>query len=60
MHQITTGAMSPDGLHDCVFLWLWCRDGRPYAKYLPEGAPENMPMVLTLLQIWIGKRLKAQ
>ncbi len=53
MHQITTGAMSPDGLHDCAFLWLWCRDGRPYAKYLPEGASEHMPMVLTLLR-WDG------
>ncbi len=52
MHQIETGLRSPDN-KDCVFLWLYCRDGKPYAKYLPEGAPRTMPMVLTMLR-WDG------
>lgn len=53
MHQIETGTLSPDGKHDCVFLWLYCRDGRPYTKYRPAGADEAMPMVFALLR-WDG------
>lgn len=53
MHQIETGTRSPDELHDCSFLWLFCRDGQPYPKYLPAGAPETMPMVFALLR-WDG------
>jgi len=52
IRQIETGKMSPEG-RDCAFLWLYCRDGRPYEKYLPAGAPRVMPMVLTLLR-WDG------
>lgn len=52
MHQIETGQMSPHQ-KDCAFLWLWCRDGKSYAKYLPEGAPKTMPMVFALLR-WDG------
>lgn len=52
MHQIETGLLSPSQ-KDCVFLWLYCRDGKAYAKYLPEGAPKTMPMVFALLR-WDG------
>lgn len=50
--QIKTGTRSPQG-KDCVFLWLYCRDGLPYAKYQAPGAPAKMPMVLALLR-WDG------
>lgn len=52
MHQIETGQLSPNQ-QDCAFLWLWCRDGVPYAKYLPDGAPATMPMVFAMLR-WDG------
>lgn len=52
MHQIETGTMSPIQ-QDCVFLWLWTRNGKPYNKYLPDGAPETMPMVFAILR-WDG------
>ncbi|MBK3780177.1 NUDIX domain-containing protein [Paraburkholderia aspalathi] len=45
--------MSPKQM-DCAFLWLYCMDGKPYAKYLAEGAPREMPMVLSLLR-WDGR-----
>ena len=44
--------MSPTN-NDCVFLWLYCLDGMPYAKYLPEGASATMPMVLVEMR-WDG------
>lgn len=44
--------MSPTN-NDCVFLWGYCLDGKPYEKYLPEGAPETMPMILVELR-WDG------
>lgn len=50
--QIETGHMSPKQL-DCAFLWLYCMDGRPYKKYLGDGVPSNMPMILALLR-WDG------
>ena len=53
IRQIDTGLMSPKGM-DCVFLWLYCMDGKPYAKYLEDGAPTLMPMVLALLR-WDGR-----
>jgi ADP-ribose pyrophosphatase YjhB (NUDIX family) len=53
IRQIETGLMSPKQM-DCAFLWLYCMDGVPYAKYLPEGAPFDMPMVLMLLR-WDGR-----
>jgi ADP-ribose pyrophosphatase YjhB (NUDIX family) len=49
IQQVTTGEMSPTQ-DDCVFLWLYCLDGKPYAKYLPAGAPLEMPMVLVMLR----------
>lgn len=52
MHQIDTGLRSPHQ-KDGVFLWLYCLDGKPYAKYLPQGAPATMPMVLAMLR-WDG------
>jgi ADP-ribose pyrophosphatase YjhB (NUDIX family) len=53
IRQIETGLMSPKQM-DCVFLWLYCMDGKPYAKYLAEDAPRFMPMVLALLR-WDGR-----
>jgi len=52
LYQVETGSMSPTQ-DDCAFLWLYCMDGLPYAKYLPEGAPKAMPMVLALMR-WDG------
>lgn len=53
MYQLETGAMSPDG-YDGAFLWLYCRDGRSYAKYMPEGqADVRIPMAFALLR-WDG------
>ncbi|WP_126223442.1 NUDIX domain-containing protein [Burkholderia ambifaria] len=53
IQQIQTGRMSPKQM-DCAFLWLYCLDGQPYAKYLDAGAPREMPMALTLLR-WDGR-----
>ncbi|KVP96641.1 hypothetical protein WJ97_12215 [Burkholderia ubonensis] len=53
IRQIATGHMSPKQM-DCAFLWLYCMDGRPYKKYLGEGVPSTMPMVLALLR-WDGR-----
>ena len=44
--------MSPTQ-NDCAFLWVWCRDGKPHAKYLPDEAEPTMPMVLVVLR-WDG------
>lgn len=53
MHQIETGLKSPDG-RDCVFLWLYALDGKPYANYQEVDAADYVvPMVLTLLR-WDG------
>lgn len=53
VRQIATGLMSPKKM-DCAFLWLYCLDGQPYKKYLPEGAAGTMPMMLALLR-WDGR-----
>jgi ADP-ribose pyrophosphatase YjhB (NUDIX family) len=53
IERIETGLMSSNQM-DCAFLWLFCLDGRPYEKYLPPGAPAQMPMVLTMLR-WDGQ-----
>jgi ADP-ribose pyrophosphatase YjhB (NUDIX family) len=45
--------MSPKQM-DAAFLWLYCLDGRPYEKYLADGAPRRMPMVLAMLR-WDGR-----
>lgn len=52
MHQIETGTMSPTQ-QDCVFLWLWCRDGKGYAKYSVDPTQPTMPMVFAVLR-WDG------
>lgn len=52
LYQVETGLLAPDN-KNCTFLWLYCMDGKPYAKYLPEGAPAHMPMVMTMLR-WDG------
>lgn len=52
IQRVRTGEMSPTQ-QDCAFLWLYCMDGKPYAKYLPDGAPREMPMVLVMLR-WDG------
>lgn len=52
LYHVETGSMSPTQ-QDCAFLWLYCMDGQPYAKYLPEGEPAVMPMVLALMR-WDG------
>lgn len=52
IERVPTGLMSPTK-NDCVFLWLYCMDGKPYAKYLPAGAPATMPMLLVMLR-WDG------
>jgi len=45
--------MSPKQM-DAAFLWLYCLDGRPYEKYLADGASRRMPMVLAMLR-WDGR-----
>jgi len=50
--QLPTGALSPLQ-QDCAFLWLYCLDGVPYKKYLEDGAPPTMPMVMATLR-WDG------
>lgn len=53
MKQIETGLRHPDA-HDCVFLWLYATDGRPYAKYLEAPQPDLVvPMVFAQLR-WDG------
>jgi len=53
MQQIETGVRQPDG-RDCVFLWLYATDGRPYAKYLEAPKPDLVvPMVFAQLR-WDG------
>lgn len=53
MRQIETGLKSPHG-QDCVFLWLYALDGKPYANYQEVDAADYVvPMVLVLLR-WDG------
>lgn len=53
MQQIETGLRHPQN-RDCVFLWLYATDGRPYAKYLEAPKPDLVvPMVFALLR-WDG------
>ena len=53
MHQIETGLRSSTG-KDCVFLWLYALDGKPYATYREASAPDHIvPRVLAQLR-WDG------
>ncbi|GBG14462.1 DNA mismatch repair protein MutT [Novimethylophilus kurashikiensis] len=53
IQKIEAGALHPQG-KDAVFLWLYCLDGQPYTKRLPnQVAGGQYPMVLSLLR-WDG------